>query len=445
MFQFICYFTGAVLIGGALLSYYRSRDALHPGVVLAPTFLFMYAAWPLLISRDGALMEMFRGGVLVHAATIFALSIIVLYAGLLHGSRADRSVRSQATSFDLQLSGPAAQRLYMLAAVIGSLSVIAYWTMIADAGGFARAYGHSKGGGQAQSGYVGEAILLSFPSLLILALAVRQRQLRPADIAVALLIASPQLLQGFFGGRRGPLFLSLSVLFFTWHLARRTRPKVTHALIAITLIGFVALAVASQRSKVYVGSGRGFDVSQSLDSLTPHHPEFGDTYVTAVATIATVDALQDYYWGYRYFVTFVIRPIPKQIWPSKYVDMHADWLSDYGTRNSLGRYLAAVGFALPRGVSPGSIADLYYEFSWGVLAAFYALGRAFGGVWRRHRTVGGYWTVLFYLMLSLSIYLPTQSFSAWLGRLLYMWAISYLLWRFFVVRDAPRPSQLQPA
>jgi hypothetical protein len=125
--------------------------------------------------------------------------------------------------------------------------------------------------------------------------------------------------------------------------------------------------------------------------------------------------------------------------------MHADWLSDLGVRSSLGRYLRVVGFALPRGVATGSIADLYYEFWWGALAAYYFIGRAFAAVWRRHRNRGGYWSVLFFLMLALSIYLPTQSFSAWAQRLLFMWLISFLLWKFFVTK-APRPRPaLQPA
>ena len=351
MFQLLCYLTGAVLISGALIAYYRSHDALHPAVILAPTFLFMYAAWPLLIDRDGALEQMFREGVLVHAATLFLVSITLLYSGLLHG--ASPVGRSGTTSFDARLSGAASQRLYTLALIVGGLSVVAYAYMLANSGGLLRAFGHAKGGVEAPSGYIGEATLLTFPALLIMALALRQRAIvRPQDVVVVLLIASPQLLQAFLGGRRGPMFLTLSVMFFVWHLARRTRPNIRQAIIAIGLIGFITIAVESQRSNVYLGSEQGFSFSQLTDRLAPRRPEVGDTYVTAVATVAAVDALQDFYWGYRYFVTFFIRPIPKQIWPTKYEDMHADWLTDYGTRSEEGRYSGGGRFrAAQRGLA----------------------------------------------------------------------------------------------
>jgi hypothetical protein len=195
------------------------------------------------------------------------------------------------------------------------------------------------------------------------------------------------------------------------------------------------LSIQENRQEVYVGSGESFEVSRALDAIAPSEVEVGNEYLNAVAYVATSDFHQDYYWGYRYFVTFFIRPIPQQIWPTKYEDMGATWLEDFGSKASNSRIFEATGFAVPGGVSTGSIADGFAEFSFGVVAMFYLLGRLYGHVWARHRTTGGFWTVLLFLMLGLSVYLPSQSFSAWVVRFFYGAVGSYVLLRLVGARD----------
>src|SRR5262249_54378114 len=106
----------------------------------------------------------------------------------------------------------------------------------------------------------------------------------------------------------------------------------------------------------------------------------------------------------------------------------------------------AVGFVLPLGISTGSIADLYVEFSWGAVPVYLLLGLAYGYVWRRHRLEGGYWTLLYFLMVGLCIYLPSQSFSAWAVRLLYGAIFSYLVLRLLfggkLLKRVKRPVAL---
>jgi oligosaccharide repeat unit polymerase len=316
---------------------------------------------------------------------------------------------------------------------MGGLSVAAYLVQLEAVGGFLQAYSRGKGGGHAESGYIGEAILLSFPALLVLALSVyaARRRVQIQDFLMAIFIAAPHLVQGVLGGRRGPLFLILSTLLFSWLLASRKRLKIASIMIAVAVIAFAVILIASQRRHLYLGTDDSFDFSRiyAADGLATVDDNATNTYATAVASIAAADYYGDYYWGYRYFVTFFIRPIPKQIWPTKYEDMDATWLNTFKDSPDNTRFLYAVGFAVPAGASTGSIADGYGEFAWGVIVMFFLLGYAFSTSYLLHRREGGFWSIIFMMMLALSIYLPTQSFSAWLHRLLFMSVFAYLFWR----------------
>lgn len=437
MFEYFYALTAIVALAGAIYAFRKTRDALHPAIFLAPLFIYFYGVWPLLLNVDGGLQSLFDDTDLDYVATLFLLAIVCLYAGLLTIPRRFHRLSLQQTNvFGLPLIPIVRQRVYYLSIFLGLLAVSAYVYSIYNVGGFVDAYSVAKGGGRAESGYIGEAVLLSYPAVILLAIAHQGlKKIRPVDILLALLMIAPNLLQGTFGGRRGPLFLSLSVLLLSWYIARGKRPSLKTILLGVCSISIVVVLVASQRKYVYLGSEQEFDFSRTVNFLQPEiinpYGEVGNEYAMATATVLAVDYYQDYFWGYRYFVTFFIRPIPKQIWPTKYQDMDLD-VSAYRSEELQERFYRVVGFLPLAGSSTGSIADLYVEFSWGALLAFYLLGRTFALVWKKHRLVGGIWTVLFAEMLALSIYLPTQSFSAWLHRLLFMGIITALLWKYWV-------------
>jgi len=444
VFELICATTIGVVALGAFWAVTVVRDPLHPAVFLAPLFGYFYGVWPILLNREGRLEAILPDGSLEFAALIFLLSIAALYAGLLHGLPRLRNLPSpNLNPFGDRLTPALSRRLRTLALILGVLSVAAFAIQLNNAGGLIEAYSRGKGGGHAESGYIGDAVLLSFPALLILALAVRAsgRRIRITDIAMALFVASPQLIHGFLGGRRGPLFIVLATMFFSWFLARGRRPKVSTIIAAVGMICITVLVVSSQRKHVYLGTEHSFDLSRvfETDGLASQDVDTTNSYVAAVASVVASDYYKDYYWGYRYFVTFFVRPIPKQIWPTKYEDMGATWLDVYGTSQENVRFSNVVGFALPAGASNGSIADGFGEFSWFVILMFYVVGRAFTAVYTLHRREGGFWSVILFMMLALSIYLPTQSFSAWLHRLLFMSVFGYLFWRLTMgpIRGSP--------
>jgi oligosaccharide repeat unit polymerase len=345
------------------------------------------------------------------------------------------------------------KRIYTLGIIFGLLSVGAYWYTLENVGGFVAAYSKAKGGGHAESGYIGEAALLSFPAIMLLAIARSGLRIRIQDIALALLFAMPHLLQGTFGGRRGPIFLILCVLFLAWYTAKGKSPTLKEAVIGVGAVGVAVLLVWSQRQHLYLGAEEAeFQSSEFADRLLGEDLNEGNTFVAGAATIITADRFENFYWGYRYFVTFVVRPIPKQLWPTKYDDMGADWLYRYGDEEREIRYWEALGFRLPDGTAPGSIADGYLELSWGVVPLFFMIGLFYGYVWRRHRADGGFWTILLVVMLILSIYLATQSVTAWGHRLFYIGLTTFLVWKYWLgapmktrapqLRYAPAPGPL---
>ncbi|QVL50087.1 MAG: hypothetical protein KFB96_06370 [Thiocapsa sp.] len=448
MYALIWGATAGVIVAGALYAFYCTRDAFHPAIIVAAPLAFVYGIWPFLLNQDGGLESLFGSQRLTDVGTLYLLSMGFLYLGILRFPRKRVLMEIRRRSgfgskvFTLGMSGVFRQRILFLSVALGLVSVIAYAYAIDNVGGLTAAYGRAKGGGHAGSGYVGEAVLLSFPAILLLAIA-RQgaRRVQPVDILLALLMAMPHLLQGTLGGRRGPLFLVLAVLFLAWFIARGRPPSLKLAGTGLVVIGLMVLLVHSQRQHLYIGAEGEFDASRMMNTLTPEALE-GNDYVAGVASVIVSDYYGDFTWGREHLITLLIRPIPRQIWPSKYEDAGAffGYLMVEGG-GSWVSYSEVLGFSPPRGSATGFVANLYGSFAWGVLLVMFLFGWGLAALWNRHRLRGGLWTLLFAEAMILSIYLPTQSFSAFYHRFLIMAVVTTILWRIWVDRGgrASRP------
>lgn len=445
MFTWYTVATGVIVLLCALRAYTSSRDALHPAVLMSPLFVYMYCAWPLILNRNGDLLNFFSPSQLESVSLLYLLSITALFLGLLRGKpQGDRRTGLSIDVFNFDVDEVTRRQIARLAIFLGVLAVTAYLYKISNVGGFESAYGQAKGGGRAGSGYISESVLFSFPAVLLYAISRKSWKIGAPEIITALIMMMPHLLQGTLGGRRGPIFLALATLFVAWFIAKRRRPRLATSIIGIGLCGLAVIFVWSQRQDVYLGSEGEVQVDRMWEKIIPEDQvSRGNTYVAGVATVLMSDILDFHYMGYRYFVTFVVRPIPKQIWPTKYEDMGADWLLRYGENVRAQRYRHSVGFVPLSGSSYGYVADAFLEFSWGVLLFSYLLGRGFNAAWVRHTNKGEYWSVLYVVMIILSIYLATQTFTAWAHRTLFIGGMTYVFWRYFVKRklDAPRAAE----
>ena len=380
---------------------------------------------------EGGLEYYLSVSALEKAAFLYLVTLIFFYIGL--SSNLRRVPHSRRDRLYYTWVGAERKKLFYFGVIFGFLALLAYWYMISNVGGFLVAYSRVKGGGYAESGYIAEATLLSFPAVLLLAISRRgSRRIGWNAICLALLFASPHLIQGTFGGRRGPLFLVLCLLFFSWHIAIDVQLSMKRTVVTMCAIVFLVIVVWSQRHEVHLGSEGEFESERIWDTVAPEAVGPGNTYLYGVLAITTSDYFEEYYWGYRYFVTLIVRPIPKQIWPTKYQDMGADWLFRDAREERAAKHLEAANFVSTAGAAIPAIADAYLEFSWGAVILFYLTGRFFEFAWRRKIERGGVWEILYYVMLMLGIYLAAQSFFAWLHRLLVIGVPTFLVWRYWI-------------
>ena len=442
--------TGLVITAGSIFIYAKYKDAIHPGIILAPLFIYQFSVSPILMNLNDGLFLYHREETYIYSSSIYLVTIVAFYLGL--GTRGKtQSLENLGPVFSVDRLDQAQRRhLVILSCLLGGAALVSFWTGLANAGGFFAAYGGPKGGGFHKSGYLGETILLSFPALVVGAIALRGRRLLVRHMVAALIVASPHLIHGTFGGRRGPIFLILLTLFLSWAIQQRRKLSFMAALGAVAVAGSAVIAVWSQRRFLYLGSGQGADAGRILEFLVPGRIHPGETYVFGTTSMLVADLHNSFYWGYRYFVTIFIRPIPKQIWPTKYEDMGADWLLLGGIDQRADLYKGIPGYVDTSGFAMPSIADGYMEFQWGVVLLFLVLGRFLGWVWSKHKSHGAFWSVIYAATVPLTIYLATQSVTAFLVRFLFIFVAVSIMWKLIMgkspadvqvrgLRPSPRP------
>lgn len=431
-----------VMIFCSWTAFSKCKDPFLPAVVVLLPFSYAYVIWPYLNEANQELSALLGEERLVYVSFYYFCAITAFFVGLIHypcfSSRSFSGTRSDKHLFGTNTFSPVVRRrLFAVAVFLGSLSILAYSYGLLNVGGLVEAYSRSKGGGVVGSGYVGEAVLLSYPAIFLVSLSAQgTRRIGVVKLASSLLFAAPQLLQGTLGGRRGPLFLSLTVLYFAWHIAKNKLPKLLNALISFTLIGFLVLFVLSQRQAVFIGSGESFQLDRLSNILTPERIEDAD-FIAGASTILVYDQTNNFTWGRDYLVDLFVRPIPRQLWPQKYED--AANLIGYRVVEGGGDweyFTQVLGFAPPKGSSVGVAASLYTSFSWLALFAIYFLGRFLSFLWMRHKTRGGIWTIFFCQSMILSIYLPTQSFSAFYQRLILIMGVTIFVFTFIIPRSS---------
>lgn len=433
----------------ALIAYGRYRDAFHPAVFTAPLMIAGYCFWPMLLDRNNELTMLLGNEALVRVQAYYFVGLLCLTSGMLwtRGRRLSSPRElSPWRSLTSTVSGDRTRRkLLRLAFILGGIAIFSYVNSIANVGGFEAAYSIYKGGGRASSGYLGEAYLLAYPAALIYALARQGRGLRPVDWIIISIMLSPNFLQGTLGVRRGPLFISLATLFVSWVVSRGRAPGIFRTSIAISLILCSVIFLWTQRQSWFAEEIPTSRVGLAATLLPDESSLSQNDYVSGVGSALITEYYDAFFWGKRWWVDLLVRPIPRQIWPTKYQDVGAYWKTG-GNPTGFEEHeqMAALGFALPAGHSIGVLSDLYSEWWWFAIAVLFGLGRFLRWLWFKHRMIGQVWTVIFLGAIGLCVYLPTQSFSAWYQRFLVMSIGTFLAWRWFVGRDV-RKTRTEPA
>jgi hypothetical protein len=259
--------------------------------------------------------------------------------------------------------------------------------------------------------------LLSLPALLLLTLSNRSERFSIREMLLMAAFASPFLIHGIFGGRRGPTFVGIVGPAMVFYMARAKRPRLPTVLAAGGLLGVLLLALVSNRGSVYWGSDMEFQRSPT-EYL---RPGAGNDFIYAVGLAIVMDETRDFSWGSSYLTMLFVRPIPRAIWPTKYEDAAA-FFDRPNLEGNLGidvkafRYV--LGWDAAVGAAPGVIGDMWREFAWGMPLALMVLGWFYGFAWRRAVWRQGAWVPVYCLLASLSLYLVMQSLEAMLYRFL---------------------------
>jgi hypothetical protein len=431
----------AFLGGVAYYAYQRSGDSLHPAIVLAPLFLLglvMEPAQRLLHPEIVQFFPDYQG--ISFALMVQYLGMAALFAGMLSIVSRIGTDRQRSMILDMSLDPRKRAKVRIVAWSLAAFSLAGYWYGIYLQGGFVQSYSMSKGGIANMSGYFGEAQNLGVAALVFYAVSVQGARLTVTHVLIGLLMISPVLLHGTFGGRRGPLFIAGASMFVAYFIAVGRVPKFRYiaAMSSILLVGVVF--IGSQRQFLYFGSGQGMDLETFWTAILGKQIESGDNFVVSSGAVNAIYEIDEYHWGRRFLTMFGVRPIPRALWPSKYDDIS---LALYGRsfadlQNAHYQWLTVLGWRPTNGYAINAIVDLFWEFSWGYVLALWFFGRGISMVWYRFRTIGGFWFVGYFLIAALAIYLPTQSFSAFAHRFLYLSVMSFIFWRFTVGRESKR-------
>jgi hypothetical protein len=446
VFDLLAISCGLVIAAIAITNYFRYGDAFHPAVFTAPLMLAGYSLWPLILNRQGDLEFLLGTEDVVRVQGYYLVALLAFFIGMSVG-RGKLILKHRHISPWREIAqtiegARARQKLVRLAFGLGVAALLAYWYSIFNVGGFETAYAGYKGGGYTESGYIGEATLLAYPAALIYALVRQGRGFRPQDWLIILALLSPNLFQGTFGVRRGPLFISLAILFVSWIVARGRVPGLARTGLAVSGILAAVGFVWTQRRIWFSEDDDGVIAPRTgLEStfLPTSDQLWQNDYVSGLGSALITEYYNAFFWGKRWFVDLLIRPIPRQVWPNKYEDVGAYWkIGGNPTGFSELEQIHVLGFPLPAGHSIGVLSDLYSEWYWAAILVIAGLGVFLRWLWYKHRTVGQVWTAIFLTAIGLSVYLPTQSFSAFYQRFLIMAIGTLVAWRWIVGKDLQR-------
>ncbi|MDJ0596561.1 MAG: hypothetical protein QNJ72_42440 [Pleurocapsa sp. MO_226.B13] len=420
-----------VTLGSIYYAYRRSRDSFHPAIYLGLMLFVLYCYVPLglLRSNISELLYFLSIPQLEYVQILNLIGVISILAGVFFADKKINLLHYSKQNW--ALSRVVRNRIQQGAIVCGVIGVLTYGAGILTAGGFAAAYGTSYGGGWSASGYAREGILLTLPALLWLMTSRIQQRLSTMDWFWLFIFCLPLLLQGFLGARRGPTAMILISAVMGWHLIRMRRPNLWKTIGGAVVLGVLMIFLVTNRNQIYLGSDFDFE-APTENYLT--RADSGNEFIYGSGVILDADAKGKYFWGRRYFTVFFIRPIPRQLWPTKYQDA-AEFFDIPNLDNSnLGTgatdLAETTGWSGAYGAAPGLIADMWLEFWWLYTVVLFSIGWLYGMAWRKVITRGGLWIPTYTIATALSVYLIMQTLEAMAFRFLFTSAASWLIWRY---------------
>lgn len=427
MFLGLIILTALLALRAMTLAYYRTRDLFHPLVITVPMLLSLYVFLPLKLLNNDVLTMFFADGDLIFIGFVNLLGV----ASFCLGASTARWTKTLQPAEDSGMTPAFRGRILSGALILGGIGFTAYVVGIINVGGFYAAYSQAYSGGWSESGYIRDAVSLCIPAMIFIMISRTNQKLSRFELFACCIFASPFLLQGFLGARRGPTFVVFAAVALSWYMMRRRRPNPRSFIAAGLGLGLLMLFLVSNRGNIHLGSDWNMENS-SLEYLEVADPESGtgNEYIYGAGSILHASRSGDnYYWGRRYFAEVFIRPIPRSLWPNKYAAVGLSEIEENAGTGGAG-FVSTLGWSGAAGAAPGLIADLWLEFWWMFFVVLYGIGRIYEWAWRSACTRGGFATAVYVLLASLSVFLVFQTIEAVLVRALFMMIPSWLVWRW---------------
>lgn len=423
-----------------------ARDVFHPAAFMAPMVAFIYVYLPWELHRDGLLAAGYYNVQELASVQMFntACTVALLFGCVLPSGRF-ASLRHPVRPVTGRADAELGNRAFRAALVFGGIAMLAYAVNLGNVGGVVGAYSEEKGGGTAESGYVRDAVMWCLTALGLVYFRIAQGGAGWPQYAALACFAGPLVMHALLSGRRGPTFVIFSFLFFGWYLARKKRPGLPVFLVGGLSLALLMLVMLTFRDSFRLGSNLFTSPGEAIHEIATHFKErraeqmersaSGNEFIYGVTVVKEFSRTKDFFWGRRLAMVLLIRPIPRQLWPSKYEDV------------GMGRYEVNAGLTLgddesggiAYGAAPGFAADLFAEFSWAAIGLCFLAGYGYGVVWRRCVAQGGIWLVLYLLMVAFSIFFAVQTMEAILFRLAFTFIPAVLVWRYYVSPPLHRP------
>jgi len=428
--------TGIVILAAMVRAYSVSRDPWHPMLFVGLFLLYIHVLRPLNLLYHGSLTEWLSPDRLDFVVWFRLVAVALFCMGCLYGLSRSPAIAPHRSSVILDRF--TSERAYIGGILLGLVATGAFfYVLFLERSGLYATFSSPYAFHMASTGYLFETRWLVIPSILLLAMARQRAPLRFQDVLLAVFFSMPLIIPGLLGARRGPTFYALCGLAMSWFIVKGQRPSLRQSLFLIGFLGFLAICLVVYRKDIYLGSSFRFDPERIVEYLVkPERVDSGDDFIASGGAILTAERFGNYNWGSLWVAYFLIRPIPKQIWPTKYEDCGFGYLVQSPGQGMFGytnfEWEQAAGFRPAFGAAHGFDAGFFLDFSWGGYVFCYLFGLFFAWVWRRERTKGGVWTVILPVTLCMSIYAPTQGAAAYL----YFWILAViptaLLWRFYI-------------
>jgi oligosaccharide repeat unit polymerase len=410
--------TGLFCVISLGIAWARYKDVFHPLVIVTPMFAFFYVYMPSRLVADGSLYSYASEDQAAFYQLIVLLALAAFSAGCFKGS-SDVHVRSISTfqaSYDRK-------KLQNGAYLLGTIGLGCWLQCMGNTGGIANAFSEANARGWSEFGFVREAMYLMIVAQLLL-LSPQGFDLRNKTWwAAVVLFTLPYVLQGLLGAQRGPTFLITATLAISWFLGRRSRPPLLLVLGGGIALGFLMLFLMTNRSQIHLGSD--FEVKTDVSDFFAASP--ANEYVFGVGAVATTRQTGQFYWGKRYLAQILVRPIPRQLWATKYEDFGIAEI-ERNAGAGVDGMSTVMGWEAMTGAAATMVADVWIEFSWLCIPFLGVLGWIYGYIWRRAIWQGDQWTTILTIVMLLSVYFISQSGEAVIFRMLILTVPSSLVW-----------------